>query len=261
MKTRARFPIYWAAAWALLMGCSSPETAPPRLDPGFRFSQLASHRMAVWPVKTLETDLDTRHVMLSEYGSREAFLKAFSQKLSGRLLAVSGGSSLDSQTLARELAAGSRSSLLEPEALLKTLDTRASTRESLPGSATGPIGIPALQGIRYAFLCRHFSIERKDDAVRDVLSTSETVRYMGLDITGEYAMTEEYARAQEKSFMRGPVRLQTRAVLRMALLDLESGTLVWEESFRATSKVDRRKGLYEVQELLAIQILDRIQRR
>jgi hypothetical protein len=93
MKTRARFPIYWAAAWALLMGCSSPETAPPRLDPGFRFSQLASHRMAVWPVKTLETDLDTRHVMLSEYGSREAFLKAFSQKLSGRLLAVSGGSS------------------------------------------------------------------------------------------------------------------------------------------------------------------------
>lgn len=261
MRTRARIPLGWAAAWALLMGCASPETAPPKIDPGFSFSQLASHRAAIWPVRTLETDLDTRHVILAEYGNREAFLKAFSQKLSGRLLAVSGVSSLDSQALTRELAASSQGSLLDPEALLRAVETRPSIRELPTGASGSQVGIRAPQGIRYAFLCRHFSIERKDDAVREVLSTSETVRYMGLDITGEYAMTEEFARAQEKAFMRGPIRLQTRAVLRLALLDLASGSLVWEESFRAISKAHRRKGLYEVQELLAIQIMDRIQRQ
>jgi len=46
----------------------------------------------------------------------------------------------------------------------------------------------------------------------------------------------------------------------LALMDLETGAVVWEETFRAEAGPDRRKGFYEVQEQLVASVLDRIHR-
>ena len=246
-----------AVASALLLSCGRLENAPERIDPGFQFSQLATSRVAVWPITSLETDINTRQVIRVEYGNRESFLKAFSMKLSGRLLSASRMPSLDGEALTAALSASDQRPLLDPNALIKTMEAAAPSQTEPRWKR-----IPALMGVKYAFLCRHLGIERiEQDGAPNVLSASETTVYMGLDFTGEEKMSDEFRRAQENAFMRGPARPHTDGVLRMALMDLETGSLVWEETFRAKARVDRRKGIYEVQEQLAAQVLERIQRR
>ena len=113
---------------ALLLACSSPENAPEKRDANFQFSQLTTSRVAVWPIQNLNADLGARKVIQAEFGEQEAFLKAFSAKLSGRLVPLGQSPSLDSAAVTGILSA--TPGPLDAGSLLKS---RSPALAQLPG--------------------------------------------------------------------------------------------------------------------------------
>jgi hypothetical protein len=249
--------------------------AAVKVDPGFHFSQLVSSRMAVWPIQNLETDPETRKVILQDYDNQEEFLNAFSLKLSSRLIPACQVPSLDSTAVADTLAAGGQTPLLDTTRFIQAMaaQTPAGSAPASPKMSVNQL--PAMKGIRFALLFRNFHIERPKI---DVLS-EKTVRAPFHDQGAEesrvvFLLTDHIANpltngdryiagdaAALTKFEDLPAQTRTKGVLRMALMDLETGAIVWEETFHAEAGPDVQQGFYDVQELLAARILKRFQRR
>jgi len=215
-----RFQIAIVTVCALLLACSGPENAPARIAPGFQLSQLTGCRIAVWPILKLESDRDTDLLIQKEYGSREAFLRAFSLKLSGRLVPACQAPSLDSTTLSGLLVA--QIPRLNPDVLLK---------QTQAGKAPELARIPELMGIQYVFLCRSFRIGRSKPNDDPDLSTEASIRNTGLaENNSVYFPTYALEQAQNnpsESPLQNFSAIRTKGVLRMALMDLKTGAVVW----------------------------------
>jgi hypothetical protein len=250
----------------LLLGCAAPDDAPSKIDPGFRSAQLASNRAAIWPIQNLDMDLDTREVIRVESGSTDAFLKSFALKLSGRLLPVFQAPSLDSHSLTEALSNGNPSTWLNAPALIKSLKTPAKEGAAKENPTSELIRLPALKGIKYGVLCQSFKIERPKPELSGTseMSADRTGRALGFDSPAGFQSTSRpsgspNASENENAQIRALIR--TKATLRFAVVDLETGALVMEETLRVEAGPDRRKGFYEVQEQLVDRILARISKR
>jgi len=203
---------------------------------GFRLSELKGARIAVWPVESLDLDWDCRGVAKAEYGSLEAFQQALSDRMASQLLPSCTPDSLEPE---KTLEA------------LKALDPRASHPAMLlailrKGGADSTSCLeqirrqPALQDVRYALFCEELGLERQGfDGEASLPMTAASP----IQVAVSSAPTSPRSAAQASLPQSGAVQMKTlepapaprrpdppttRGRLRMAVLDLQSGRLVWE---------------------------------
>jgi hypothetical protein len=259
-----------------------------KADPNFRFSQLAENRVAMWPITAMESDVDTRKLIQDEYESQKAFLDAFTLKLSSRLLPACQAPSLDSTALSEALSTGGQRALQDPVNFIRSM---ASQGAIPPATQKLDLGqIPALKGIKYGLLCRGFRIARLLPAGSSDRSGKTTSRTLDLEDTTAYfitfrwkggvateaipaggikldAMMDDHRKApvplpaksaMTTGYLQNEMQTQTTGMLQLTLMDLETGALVWEETFRVETGPEREKAFYDVQELLAAKVLARL---
>jgi len=261
-----------AVVWAQL---SSSEVPPPLKEVGpaggllasnqarFHFSTLAASRVGVWPILKLESDSDTQQIIKGEYDSSAEFLSAFGLKLSGRLISVCQTPSLDSTAVANAFSDPKLKPLTDPAVLMQTAALKRASGGEANSLAHELESIPALKGIRYGFLCRRLRIERKH--IGDSSNRNPQGKVIHLGDANSRALAEWVDQRIESNtdhsvFQGTPQQIYTRGELQLALMDLEKGTVVWEEVFKVEVGAEREQSFFQVQDKLLTKVQERLTR-
>lgn len=229
-----------------LVGCGAPNVVPSSQDKSFKLSDLASHRIAVLPVATADLDQSTSETVAAEYQTKDKFLDAFSAKLSQRLLGISKSPSLASDRMqALLLRSEATKALLDPASLLGTQDPN--NRFSGTSNANGIASLsqlPELQGIRYAIVIRDLSIGRQWSSH----ASAGGGFYSGGPGGGAFVGGGTSSSAK------------TSARLRLAVVDLESKSIVWDGAVfdSESSTLMKKTALHEVEEGLGVHLVNEI---
>jgi hypothetical protein len=240
---RLLLPVF---ALLTVIGCMAPHVVPSTQDKDFRLADLRSQRVAVFPIATAELDESAYQTVASEYKSKNAFLDALSAKFSGRVVSVCKESSLDSGKVQNILlAAESTKPLLDPGNLLGTQNPNNRFAETTPSTGMAALGqVQELKGIRYALIARDLSVGRQ-------WSTSGGMGG-GFVSAGPGGGT----------FVGGgsSASAKTSARLRLAILDLEAKSIVWDGAVfaDASSTFMKATALHEVEEDLAVHFVNSI---
>lgn len=229
-----------------LVGCGGPNVVPSSQDKSFKLFDLTTHRIAVLPVATADLDQSTSETVAEEYQSKDKFLDAFSTKLSLRLLGIAKAPSLGSDRM-QALLMGSESTraLLDPAHLLGAQDPN--NRFSGGPNANGIASLsqlPELQGVRFAIVIRDLSIGRQ--------WSNHTSAGGGFVSAGPGG----------GAFVGGGTSssAKTSARLRLAVVDLESRSIVWDGAVydSESSTLMKKTALHEIEEGLGVHLVNEI---
>lgn len=195
----------------LAAGCipMSPGVAVTKREPAFDIAQLTRARVAVWPVAAAKVDPAAAEGVTGQYGSEEAFLDSLGKTVSSRLVRAGGPPSLGSdQVIAALAGVDATRPLLDSRRLL---GAETGSRFSAPPPELATLGsLPSLEGIQYAVLLPLVS-----------LSLEQKVSGTGSPQGSTHVGTISWARGH----------------LRVAVVDLGRGAVVWEGDLSASGSL------------------------
>lgn len=235
-----------ALPFLLLVGCASPHVVPSSQDAAFRLSDLRSQQVAVFPVAAADLDESISKTIADEYKSKSAFLDAFSSKLSRRLIGICKEPSLGSDGVATLLlASGATRPLLDPSRLLGGQDANNRFAGAPSQDAIATLAqLPAFKDIRYAIIARDLGIGRQ-------WSTHANAGG-GFVSTGPGGGTFVGASSSSSA--------KTSARLRLAILDLQTRSIVWDGAVYADASSTFMKvtALHEIEEDLGTHLINEV---
>lgn len=221
-------------ALLILTACSGPAVVPHSQAEKFSLGLLKSQKIAVWPVASADLDESTTKTVGDEYSNRNKFLDAFSSKLSTKLLTLTHPGSLPSEKIVEVLSGDiTQKSLLDPSQLLGAQDpnNRFATQTQPAGINLLP-QISVLKDIRYLVIPRDISLGRQWSHNTSGGGFVSTGNGGGMFLGG------------------GGSSAKTRARLRLAIIDLDTKSLVWDGSIfaDASSSFMKASALHEVED-------------
>jgi hypothetical protein len=236
----------FALALLLLVGCTTPHVVPSSQDKAFRLSDLRTQRIAVFPIATADLDESSSKTVAEEYKAKSAFLDAFSSRFSARLVGLCKAPSLDSEKmLAILMATDATRPLLDPNKTLGAQDPNNRFAEGASSTTLTTLSqLPELGGIRYAIIARDLGVGRQ--------WSQHASAGGGFVSTGPGGGT----------FVGGGTSssAKTSARLRLAIVDLEAKTIVWDGAVfaDASSTFMKATALHEVEEDLTVHFINEI---
>lgn len=235
-------PIWFALPLFLLMACASPKVVPSRADEHFQLTMLKEKRIAVWPIPSADLDASTAGTVTKEYTSQNKFLDALSAKLSSRLISACVSTSLNSDKMAMLLnSTEAAKGFLDPAKVLGTADpnNRFATAPDL-----APLSkVEGLQGVKYAILFRDLSLGRQWSH-----SGGGGGGYVSNGAGGGMFVGG------------GSSSAKSNARLRLAIVDLESKTVVWDGAVfaDASSTFMKATALHEIEDDLTTNFVNAV---
>jgi len=238
--------LFSALVLLVLVGCTTPHVVPASQDKNFRLSDLRSQRVAVFPIATADLDESSSKTVAGEYQGKNAFLDALSSKFSARLMGLCKESSLGSERVLTILSATETTRpLLDPTKVLGAQDPNNRFAEGASPAALGELSqVPDLRGIKYAVIARDLGIGRQWN--------SHTSAGGGFVSNGRGGGTFVGGGSSSSA--------KTSARLRLAIVDLEARTIVWDGAIfaDASSTFMKATALHEVEEDLTAYFINEI---
>ncbi|MFN8011379.1 MAG: hypothetical protein U0P81_08235 [Holophagaceae bacterium] len=234
---------HWLALPTLfLLACASPKVVPSRSEERFRLGMLRDQKVAVWPIPSADLDESTAGTVTKEYNSQGKFLDALSVKFSGRVIGLCRPNSMGSEQVIR-LLNGSEGTkgLLDPGKLLGTADPN--NRFATAPDLSVLTKIDGLQGMKYAIVFRDLSIGRQWTH-----NGGGGGAFVGNGSGGGVFVGG------------GGSSAKSSARLRLAIIDLESKSIVWDGSVfaAASSTFMKVTALHEIEDDLATNFINEI---
>jgi hypothetical protein len=239
--------IGWLAVPALLVvvACASPHVVPSAQDAAFRLANLREQQIAIFPIATADLDESISKTMVGEYKDKGAFLDAVARKFSDHLIGICKSPSLNSDQVTAALTASETSRLLlDPSKLLGNQDPNNRFAGSANPESFGSLGqLPAFQGVRYALIPRDLGIGRQwmtqGSAGGGFVSTGPGT---GTFVGGSSSSAK------------------TQARLRLAIVDLQAKSIVWDGAVfaDASSTFMKATALHEVEEDLVSHFVNEV---
>jgi hypothetical protein len=216
------------------------------MDKNFRLSDLKAERIAVFPIATADLDESSSKTVAEEYKARGAFLDALSSKFSARLVGLCKAPSLGSERMFAILAASETTRpLLDPTKVLGAQDPNNRFAGGASPTALATLSqLPELGGIRYVVITRDLGIGRQ--------WSTHTTAGGGFVSTGPGGGTFVGGGSSSSA--------KTSARLRLAIVDLEARTIVWDGAVfaEASSTFMKATALHEVEEDLTAHFINEI---
>lgn len=233
---------WFAVPLVLLIACASPKVVPSRADDHFRLSMLKDQRVAVWPIPSADLDENIAGTVSKEYASQNKFLDSLSAKFSSRLIGVCRPASLESNKMANLLNGSEATKVfLDPG---KTLGNADPNNRFAEAPDLAPLSrIEGLQGIKYAILFRDLSVGRQ---------WSHSGGGGGAFVSNG---------AGGGMFVGGgSSSAKSSARLRLAIVDLEAKSIVWDGAVfaAASSTFMKATALHEIEDDLATHFVNEI---
>lgn len=230
----------------VLVGCTAPHVVPSSQEKNFRLSDLRSQRVAVFPIATADLDESSSKTVAAEYKRKNAFLDALSAKFSARLVGLCKETSLGSERVLAILSASETTRpLLDPTKVLGAQDPNNRFAEGAsPAALTALSQLPDLRGVKYAVIARDLGIGRQWN--------THTSAGGGFVSNGRGGGTFVGGGSSSSA--------KTSARLRLAIVDLEAGVIVWDGSVfaDASSTFMKATALHEVEEDLTAHFINEI---
>lgn len=234
-------------ALLVLVGCAAPHVVPSSQDKNFRLVDLRAHRIAIFPIATADLDESSSKTVAEEYKGKGAFLDALSAKFATRLMGVCKEPSLGSEKVLSILSASEATKpLLDPTKVLGAQDPNNRFAEGVSlGALTTLCQLPDLSGIKFAVIARDLGIGRQ--------WSTHTTAGGGFVSAGP---------GGGGTFVGGGTSssAKTSARLRLAILDLETKTIVWDGAIfaNASSTFMKATALHEVEEDLTVHFVNEV---
>ena len=240
------FRYFSALVLLAIMGCSTPHVVPATQDKSFRLSDLQAQRIAVFPIATADLDESSSKTVAEEYKEKSAFLDALSSKFSARLVGLCKAPSLSSEKVLGILSASeSTKPLLDPNRVLGSQDPNNRFAGGPSTTALTDLSrLPEMSGIKYALIARDLGVGRQ--------WTNHATAGGGFVSAGP----------GRGAFVGGgsSSSAKTSARLRMAIVDLETKTIVWDGAIfaDASSTLMKITALHEVEEDLTAHFVNEV---
>lgn len=213
------------AALLPCLACSGPAVIPTRSDPSFRLRDLRGTSVAIWPVSKLVLLGSVQETVVKEYGTPDRFVAQLSQRLGAAVLPHVKAGSLQPADVAKVLDAAKLHDLLTP-----------------PPKLDGTIDDSGLG----------FTDETLAAYVRTLRAQAELKDVSYVILPHDLNIARGWSRMGNPAGGGSSTSADTNARLRVVVLDLQRGRVVWEGKVVASesSTLMKAKALHDVEKAL-----------
>jgi hypothetical protein len=209
----------------LLAGCAvtGPAVVPVRSDPAFKLSNLKGAAVAVWPVPVLQVDDVSARLVADVHPSQGAFLDELGRQFSTRLIKNCQRGSLGSeQVVALLTRQPATAALLDTEALLGQGGGANRFLAVRPPELSALADVEQFRGLGYAVVFRDLTLGELVTVSDGGGGMVMGGRVSGGTVTGGTVVGGGSYTSHE-----------TRARLRLAVVDLRAGKVAWDGAVMA----------------------------